>query len=145
MKKTKDSASDISSDIEKISNQSIFPPLHLGIDIDGCVDEATDFFRNITHNWPSKVFVISFRDDVAKAEAFLAKYGIRYHKLILVNSFAEKAKVIAENGIGVYFDDQPEVLKHIPENVAVMLVRNGGNYDFELKKWLFSKETGKLL
>lgn len=35
-------------------------------------------------------------------------------ELVLVNSFDEKAEVIAEKGIGIYFDDQPEMLKDIP-------------------------------
>jgi uncharacterized HAD superfamily protein len=116
----------------------------LGIDLDGCVDEAPIFFSTLTHSWPGKVVVITYRDDRGKAEQFLKQHNIRWDELILVNSFDEKAKVIEEKGIGIYFDDQPEMLKDIPQGVAVMLVRNEGNYDFDTKKWMFSKNTGKI-
>ena len=121
------------------------PQPSLGIDIDGCVDEAPLFFQILTNCWPGKVFVISFRSDQAKAEAYLAQFKIRYDELILVPSFEAKAEVIREHGILVFMDDQPEVLKHIPESVNVLLFRNGGNFDYEDRKWMFSDKTGKLV
>lgn len=121
------------------------PQPSLGIDIDGCVDEAPLFFQVLTNCWPGKVFVISFRSDRAKAEAYLAQFKIRYDELILVPSFEAKAEVIRKEGILVFFDDQPEVLKHIPESVNVLLFRNGGNFDFDDQKWMFSEKTGKLV
>ncbi len=117
----------------------------LGIDLDGCVDDYEVFFSTLTNTWPGKVYVVTYRDDRAKAEQVLKQHNIRWDELILVNSFEEKAKVIAEKGILVYFDDQPEMLKDIPQGVAVMLMRNEGNYDFDAKKWLFSKSTGKII
>lgn len=53
--------------------------------------------------------------------------------------------IAVEKGITVYFDDQPVMLKNIPPAVSVMLVRNGGNFDFEGKKWLFSERTGRIV
>jgi hypothetical protein len=117
----------------------------LGIDIDGCVDEAPVFFQLLTKHWPGKVFVISYRSNREKAVADLAKYQIHYHELILVNSMQAKAEVIRVNGIIVFFDDQPEVLKGISPSTQVMLVRNGGNFDFKDCRWMFSEETGKLV
>lgn len=70
--------------------------------------------------------------------------NIRDDELILVDSFEAKAEVIVEKGIMAYFDDQPEMLKHVPPSVNVMLVRNGGNFCFEEKLWLFSESTGRL-
>jgi hypothetical protein len=125
--------------IEAVRNPS------LGIDLDGCVDEAPIFFNILTNRWPGKVYVITYRDDRDKAEQFLKEHNIRWDEVILVNSFDEKAKVIADKGILVYFDDQPEMLKDIPPGVNVMLVRNEGNYDFDTKKWLLSKNTGKII
>lgn len=110
----------------------------------GCIDEAPIFFKLLTANWPSKVYVISYRSDRAKAEAELLENDIRYDELILVDSFDAKAEIIVEKGIMVYFDDQPEVLKHVPPAVNVMLVRNGGNFCFDEKLWLFSEMTGWL-
>jgi hypothetical protein len=34
---------------------------------------------------------------------------------------------------------------HIPEGVTVLKIRNGGNYDFESRKWLFSDQTGRMI
>ena len=120
-------------------------PVNLGFDLDGLLDEATDFFKMLARIWPGNVVVISYRNDVAKAEADLDRLGIEYDELVLVDSFDAKADVIAEKQIGVYFDDQPEMLKNIPEGVHVMLYRNGGNFDFDDKLWLFSDRTAKLI
>lgn len=45
--------------------------------------------------------------------------------------------------ISFYFDDQDEVLRHIRKPVAAFKVRNGGNFDFDEKKWLHSEGTGR--
>lgn len=117
--------------------------LNLGLDLDGLLDEANDFFRTLSKIWPGRVVVISYRDDYPKTEADLKRLKIRYDELVLVDSFDAKADVIAEKQIGVYFDDQPEMLKNIPEGVHIFLYRNGGNYDFEDRLWLFSDRTGR--
>jgi hypothetical protein len=121
------------------------PSPTLGLGLDGCIDEAPIFFGILTRLWPGNVIVITLCNDRAKAEADLANYGIRYSELVLVSSLAAKAKVIAEKGVLIYFDDQPETVKHVPSTVNVMLVRNGGNFEFDLRKWLLSKETGRLI
>lgn len=120
-------------------------PPTLGLDLDGLLDEANDFFHLLTSVWPGHVIIISYRSDYAKAEADLERLGIRYNELVLVDSFDAKADVIAEKEIGVYFDDQPEMLKNIPEGVHVFLYRNGGNFDFDERLWLFSDRTAKLI
>ena len=117
----------------------------IGLDLDGVIDEAPIFFSILTKNWPGNVFIITFRDNKEKAEELLKKHNISYKELILVNSFDDKAKVIKENGIGIYFDDQPEMLKQVSPMCTVMLVRNGGNFDFKDKKWMLSNQTGKIV
>lgn len=117
----------------------------LGIDIDGCVDECPIFFRILTKCWPGKVFVVTYRDDETKARADLEQRGIRFDELILVTSLEGKAEVIEREGILVFFDDQPECLKQVDSMRNVMLVRNGGNFDFGDQKWMFSDQTGKLV
>lgn len=121
----------------------MFPSI--GLDLDGVLDECPTFFRTLCNAWKGKIFVITYRSDRDKAIADLAELRIRYDELILVNSFEEKAEVIVKKGILCYFDDQPEILKHVPETVNVMLVRNGGNFDFADRKWLFSNNTAKLI
>lgn len=116
----------------------------LGIDLDGCVDEAPIFFQVLTKIWPGKVYVLTYRKDREKAIQDLDKFQIRYDELILVDSFDAKAKVIEEEGILTYFDDQPEMLQNVNPQVNVMLVRNAGNFDFSDKKWMLSNKTGKI-
>lgn len=130
---------------QAMENLSNMPFPSLGIDFDGCVDEAPIFFNVMTHRWPGKVFVVTYQKDRAKAEAKLAEYDIKYDELILVSSFDEKAEVIVKNNILIYFDDQPEMIKHVPPTVNVMLVRNEGNFCFEDKLWMLSDKTGKLV
>lgn len=119
--------------------------INLGLDLDGLLDEANEFFKVLAKIWPDKVVVISYRSDYAKAEADLERLGIRYDELVLVNSFDAKADVIAEKNVTVYFDDQPEMLRNVPEGVHVFLYRNGGNYDFHDRLWLFSDRTARLI
>ena len=115
----------------------------LGIDLDGCCDESP-FFSILTNLWLGDVIVITFRSDRGKAIADLSKHGIRYKDVVLVDSFDAKAEVINERGISFFIDDQPEMLKHISPSVGVMLFRNGGNFDFNEKKWMMSNETATL-
>src|SRR5687767_14018359 len=110
------------------------PAPALGIDLDGTIDEAPDFFRFLAGAWPGPVYVVIYRDNQAKAEADVTCFGARA-EVVLVNSFAEKADVIKRLGITVYFDDMDEVLLHVPEGVVVFKVRNGGKFCFDSKKW----------
>jgi len=129
--------------IKAIADMMTIPHPSLGIDLDGCCDESPLFFKTLSSIWPGKVYVITFRSNRDKAISDLARYGIQYDELILVQSFDAKAEVIVREGISFYFDDQPEMLKNIPASVSVMLFRNEGNFDFEDRKWMFSDQTGK--
>lgn len=121
------------------------PKPTLGIDLDGCVDESPSFFNILTNVWPGDVIVITFRKDRDKAIADLEKHGIRFTDVVLAPTFESKSDIIDERGISFYIDDQPEMLKKISPNVAVMLFRNEGNFDFKDRKWILSNETGKLI
>ncbi len=134
----------IKATVAALKNLTDIPHPSLGIDLDGCVDECPIFFNVLTNFWPGKVFVLTFRDDRKQAEADLTKYGINYDQLILVDSFDGKAEAILREGILVYFDDQPEMLKNIPPLVNVMLVRNDGNFCFTDRLWMLSDKTGRL-
>lgn len=125
----------------KSANDTPFPSL--GLDLDGTIDEAPLFFRWLAANWPGKVYIITYRADRAKAEADVAKHKIEYDELILVRSFSEKAEVIEREGIVYYFDDQDEMTANIPEERTVFKIRNGGNFCYESKKWLYSDQTGR--
>ena len=87
--------------------------------------------------------MITYRRDRAKAIADLEERGIRYDEVVLVDRFDAKAEVIAKYGVSMYIDDQPEMLKNVPQGVQVMLFRNEGNFDFDDRQWMFRSQTGK--
>ena len=117
----------------------------LGLDLDGCITEAPEFFSAWSHSWPGRVFVITYRRDKQKAISDLAERNIRYDEVILVDRFDGKAAVIADKGVTLYVDDQPEMLKNVPSGVHVMLFRNPGNFDFVRSKWIMSNDTCRLI
>ena len=117
------------------------PPL--GLDLDGTIDENPAFFATLAAVWPAEVTVITFRRDRGKAAADLARLGVKYDRLVLVDKMDAKAAVVAEHGIGVYVDDQDEMTANMPEGVTVLKIRNGGNFDFDTRRWLYSDQTGE--
>lgn len=121
--------------------------MKIAIDIDGTITENPVFFSKLTQLWDDEVFVITYRDikDRKKTTEELKSLGIKYAKLFFVSSFEQKAEIVKEHGVSLFFDDMPEMLKNVPENVSVCLFRNGGNFDFEDQRWLFSKHTAKIL
>jgi predicted HAD superfamily Cof-like phosphohydrolase len=114
----------------------------LGLDIDGVITDAPEFFSAWSNSWPGRVVVITFRHDREKAIRDLDERKIRYDEVILVSRFEQKAEVIRREQVDLFVDDQPEILKHIDQQTNVMLFRNEGNYDFDRCLWMFSRETG---
>ena len=128
-----------------LNSLASMPHPSVGIDLDGCVDQAPIFFNLLTNCWKGKVFVVTYRTDREKSVADLRRYGIKFDELILVGSFDAKAEAIVENNILFYFDDQPEMVKHVPSTATVFLVRNEGNFCFDERLWLFSETTARLV
>lgn len=116
----------------------------LGLDVDGCIDESPLFFSMLTNNWAGDVIIVSLRSDLNKLKAFLKENNIKYTDIVLVKKLEDKADVIRQKGISFFIDDQPEVLKHIPDTVSVMLFRNNGNFHYGEKKWMLSENTGMI-
>jgi len=130
---------------EALNSLASMPHPSLGIDLDGCVDQSPIFFHVLTNCWRGKVFVVTYRTDREKTVADLRRFKIRYDELILVGSFDAKAEAIVENNILFYFDDQPEMVKHVHPTVTVFLVRNDGNFCFDDRLWLLSEATARLV
>lgn len=128
-----------------LNNLACMPHPALGIDVDGTVDSAPIFFNILTNCWKGKVFVITYRTDRENTIKDLVRYNIRYDELILVKSFEAKAEAIVENQIMFFFDDQPEMVKHVPPTATVFLVRNEGNFCFDEKLWMLSEQTARLV
>ena len=119
--------------------------LTLGLDLDGVITEAPEFFSTWTHHWPGRVIVITYRSDRQKAIRDVESCNIRYDEIVLVDRFDGKAAVIKERGVHLYIDDQPEMLKNISSDCRVMLFRNEGNFDYDDSKWMLSNATGKIV
>ena len=129
-----------------MSNSATTPkPLTLGLDLDGVITDAPEFFSAWTHSWPGKVIVITYRNDREKAIIDVESRNIRYDEIILVDRFDAKAEVIREKGVNIYIDDQPEMLKNISQGCHIMLFRNDGNFDHDDQRWMLSNETGKIV
>ena len=121
--------------------------MKIAIDIDGTITENPHFFSKLSQLWDDDIFVITYRDikDRKRTIDELKSLGIKYTKLFFVSSFEQKAEIVEEHGVSLFFDDMPEMLKSVPENVSVCLFRNDGNFDFEDQRWMFSKQTAKIL
>lgn len=115
----------------------------LGIDLDGVIDEAPQFFSMLSNIWPGLVYIVTCRDDQEKAENYARSHDINFDKLVMVNRLNDKATVIQQLGVNVYIDDQDECLLNIPDTVKVMKFRNGGNFDSNTRKWFYSSDTGE--
>lgn len=115
----------------------------LGLDLDGTIDENPMFFSMLSKVWPGDVIIVTCRDDMAKAEADVQRYGIDYCRIVLAKRLDDKAAIIKELGIDVYIDDQDECLSNIDPKVTVLKIRNGGNS--EDGRWLYSRQTGQLV
>lgn len=121
--------------------------MKIAIDIDGTITENPAFFSKLSQIWDDDVYVITYRDKIDRKKTIqeLKSLGIKYTKLFFASSFEEKAEIIKEHGIALFFDDMPEMLMNVSPQTSVCLFRNEGNFDFEDRKWMFSRHTAKLL
>lgn len=116
----------------------------LGLDLDGTITESKLFFNVLTNSWPGKIIIVTYRANLDSAIKDLESMYIKYDQVVLAKTM-DKSKIIKEHKIDVYIDDQDEMIYDIPPETTVMKIRNGGNFDFDSKKWLYSSKTGKLI
>jgi hypothetical protein len=116
-----------------------YPPI--GIDIDGTIDEVPQLFRLLSNVWPGAVVIVTLRQDRAEIEGFLRGQGIYFDEVVSVRRLEDKAGVLREFGVEIFFDDQDEAIVDVPLDVKVLKVRNGGNFDSG--RWLYSSRTGE--
>jgi hypothetical protein len=124
--------------------------VRVGLDFDGLLDEQPAFFALLTAALRSGghfVAVLTFRDPQSRArtEAQLAALGIGYDELHFARSLGDKGRLCRELAIDVYFDDQDECVVGVDDQTAVFKIRNGGNFDFDEKKWLSTARLTRLL
>ena len=124
--------------------------MRIGLDIDGLLDERPDFFTFLSVALRAGghfVAILTYRDPASqvRTEEQLAAWGIAYDELHFAGSLADKGRLCREVKLDVYFDDQDECLVGVDENTTVFKIRNGGNFDFGIGKWLSTSKLTRLL
>lgn len=124
--------------------------MRVGLDLDGLLDERPDFFAFLTAALRAGghfVAVLTYRDPASepRTAAQLAGWGIGYDELHFARSLSDKGRVCRELAIDVYFDDQDECVIGVDERTTVFKIRNGGNFDFDDRKWLSTHRLTRLL
>ena len=119
--------------------------MKIAIDIDGTISAYPQFFAELTNALKGKaeIFILSNRDPSESSrretEKELEKWGIWYEHLIFSG---QKSKVILENEIDIFIENEDEQFQHLPKSVLVLKVREEGNYDFETGRWIYGEKTG---
>jgi hypothetical protein len=124
--------------------------MRVGLDLDGLLDERPDFFAFLTAFLRAGrhfVAVLTYRDPESRArtEEQLAGWGIAFDELHFARSLSDKGRLCRELQIDLYFDDQDECVVGVDEKTTVFKIRNGGNFDFEERKWLSTARMTWLL
>lgn len=106
--------------------------MNIGLDIDDTITRHPEFFAFLSQSLRAaghRVIIITFRDDPRSTADDLAAMGIVYDELITVT--AElcqthgvdewKAAMCRQHGVEVFFEDDPDVLRHVDESVVCMM------------------------
>jgi hypothetical protein len=99
--------------------------MKIGLDLDGTITDAPEFFSLITSMIISQheVHIITYREDAKEnVAAELDGYGVKYTEIHLPPWNSESApawkREIAETlDLDIMFEDSPEVLDQMPEKV----------------------------
>jgi hypothetical protein len=124
--------------------------MNIALDIDGTISERPDFFAELSTSFRRaghRVLVLTYRDP-ARADATrvqLAAWGVEFDQLVIAPSLNSKGAMCAAHGVHLFFDDQDECIADVPESVLVFKVRNGGNFDFDSRRWLSTSKLTELI
>lgn len=115
----------------------------IGIDVDGTITSAPEFFRTLTRNlrFVAEIHILTARsfpgdkdfDHILKVtEEELGQLGIYYDALALRT---DKARYIVEHSLNVMFENTDAEIESIPESCLCFKIRESENFDWETKKW----------
>jgi hypothetical protein len=118
--------------------------------LDGLLDEQPAFFALLTaalRGGGHFVAILTYRDPESRArtEAQLADWRIGYDELHFARSLDDKGRLCSGLEIDIYFDDQDECIQDVAATTTVFKVRNGGNFDYDERKWLSTAKLTRLL
>lgn len=124
--------------------------MRIGLDMDGLLDERPDFFAFLSATLRAAghfVAVLTYRDPESRprTESQLAAWGIEFDQVHFARSLADKGRLCRELRVDIYFDDQDECIQDVSESTTVFKIRNGGNFDFDQRKWMSTARLAQLL
>ncbi len=104
----------------------------IGFDIDDTITRHPEYFAFISHaliKAQHEVIIITFREDRRSTKVDLKRWDIAYSKLITSNleeCFEHgvnewKGVVCRQYGIEIFYEDDPEVIKHVDESTICMM------------------------
>ncbi len=124
--------------------------MKVALDIDGTISERPEFFALLSSALRAaghSVLVLTYRDPDRReaTERQLASWSIEFDELVIATSLEGKGEVCGSLGVDLFFDDQDECIVGVPENVLVCKVRNGGNFNFNGRRWLSTARLTELI
>jgi hypothetical protein len=124
--------------------------MRVGLDIDGLLDERPEFFALLSTALRASghfIAVLTYRDPNRReqTEKQLASWGICFDELHFTRSLSDKGRLCRVLKLDIYFDDQDECIVDVDETTMVFKIRNGGNFDFRVKKWVSTATLTRLL
>src|SRR5262249_30291239 len=124
--------------------------MKVALDVDGTISEHPELFALLSASLRAAghaVIVLTYRDperiDATKTQ--LADWRITYDEIVFAGSLSGKGELCRQHGVEVFIDDQDECIVGVPENVLVLKVRNGGNFDYDRRRWLSTSKLTRLL
>jgi hypothetical protein len=124
--------------------------MKVALDIDGTISELPELFAILAASLRARghqVVVLAYRDPSREQATRdqLAAWGIEFDDLLFAPTLEAKGPVCRDHQIDVFFEDQDECIASVPESVLVLKVRNGGNFDFDGKRWLSTARLTELI
>jgi hypothetical protein len=124
--------------------------MKVALDIDGTISEHPEFFAVLSSALRAaghQVLVLTYRDPnrAEATRAQLTAWRVEFDELVIAPSLEGKGQLCAAHGVALLFEDQDECIAAVPESVLVCKVRNGGNFDFDNRRWLSTARLTELI
>ena len=114
----------------------------IALDIDDTITRHPEFFAVLSDalvRSGHRVIIITLRWERTSTEQDLAEWGIQYDALYMasddefdITGFDEwKAQVCEQEGVDVFFEDSPEILRHVDSKVLCLMAVDNGIHDLD--------------
>jgi hypothetical protein len=112
--------------------------IKVALDVDGTIDLHDGFFAALSRVPVFEVHIVTGRgpEDRELTLKELAAWGVAHAGLHFADRWEDKARLCKELGISIFFEDQDEYIRWVPEGILVFKGRSGGNFDFDAGCWV---------